>query len=202
MLTGVIIFVMGCVIAAAARRHLTFSIIALQVFLLAVVTLGALKLESRQNDLAETQTDIQQTQKQLDKERVVRSKVQAQINHYVCSENNQQDRLLAGLIQVSIGGSSTFGQGIDQTQLSVFQREVLEAVGRIQELSESAGQGDEFKSVFQRALEELRSETPCGTVVKAFLAASTTDDLKAIRRILKEASDGSLDKLKPHHAAK
>lgn len=190
MLTTVAIFVAGLAIAAVARKNLTFSMIALQLFLLVVVTVGAFKLESRQNDLSDAQADIVRTQNQLTRERLVRSKVQAEINRYVCSENNKQDRILAGLIEVSIGGESSFGSGIDKSNLSPFDLEVIRSIGKIQRLSE--GGSDKLKVAFQKALEQLQEETPCHAVVKAFLAASTTDDLKAIRKILREASKGTL----------
>lgn len=188
MLTTGFIFLVGCLIAWQARRHLTFSMIALQLFLLVVVSLGAYQLESRQDDLAEAQDEIAQTQTRLKRERVVRSRVQGEINRYVCSENNKQDRVLAGLIEVSIGGRSSFGEGVDQGSLSVFDLEVIRTIAKVQRLTE--GSPDQLKAVFERALHQLQTETPCGAVVKAFLAASTTDDLKTIRAILRAAAKG------------
>jgi hypothetical protein len=199
-LTVVVIVVVGCLIALAARRNLTFSMIALQVFLLVVVTLGALKLESRQDDLEETQAEITKTQSQLAHERFVRSKVQSEINRYVCSENNKQDRILAGLIEVSIGGQSSFGAGIDTSSLSPFDLEVIRAIAKVQRLSE--GEGSQLKVAFEEALHQLQKQTPCGEVVQAFLAASTTDDLRAIRRILAEAASGKLKADHPHKRGK
>lgn len=191
MLTMAVIFFVGCLIAWQARRHLTFSMIALQLFLLVVVCLGAWQLESRQDDLSETQEAIVATQNQLTRERAVRSRVQAEINRYVCTENNKQDRVLAGLIEVSIGGGrNIFGAGLNPALLSPFDREVVRSIAKVQRLTE--GDPGQLKEVFERALHQLQAETPCGTVVKAFLAASTTDDLKAVRRILREASHDSL----------
>lgn len=190
MLTTLAILFVGGVIAWQARRRMTFAVIALQLFLLVVVSLGAWQLESRQDELAETQDAIVDTQEQLQTERLVRSRVQGEINRYVCTENNNQDRILAGLIEVSVGGSAAFGKGIDRSLLSPFDREVLSSITKVQRLTE--GQGDELKSAFRRALRELQAETPCAAVVKAFLAASTTDDLKAIRRILRDASKDTL----------
>lgn len=190
MLTTAIIFVAGCLIAWQSRRHLRFGVIGLQLFLLVVVCVGAFQLESRQDDLSAAQDDITQTQDQLKRERLVRSRVQGEINRYVCNENNKQDRLLAGLIEVSIGGQSSFGAGIDSSSLSPFDLEVIRSIGKVQRLSET--NPNQLKSAFQRALRQLQAETPCGAVVTAFLAASTTDDLKAIRTILQESSDDSL----------
>lgn len=197
MLTTVVIFVVGCLIAWQARRHMTFAMIALQLFLLVVVSLGALKLESRQDDISDAQTDIVKSQKaivatqgEVRHEREVRAKVQAEINRYVCNENNKQDRILAGLIEVSVSGTSSFGANIDRSALSPFDLEVLRTIAKVQKLTE--GQPDKLKAVFNRALQQLQAETPCGAVVRAFLAASDTDDLKAIRAILREASSGRL----------
>lgn len=190
MLTTIVIFVAGLAIAAAARRHLRFSMIALQLFLLVVVCLGAYQLESRQDELGEAQDEIAKTQTRLTRERVVRARVQGEINRYVCTENNKQDRVLAGLIEVSIGGRSSFGEGIQPGSLSPFDIEVVRSIAKVQRLTE--GNPDQLKTVFERALRQLQAETPCGTVVRAFLAASTTDDLKAIRTILQEASDDAL----------
>lgn len=193
MLTTIVIFVVGCLIAWQARRNITFSMIALQLFLLVVVCLGALVLEGRQDDLSQAQDDIVatqgaiiDTQRDVRHERTVRVEVQAEINRYVCTENNKQDRILAGLIEISIGGNSSFGNGIDRSKLSNFDIQVLEAIERVQKLTES--QPDALKDAFNRALLQLQAETPCNAVVKAFLAASTTDDLKAIRAILRDAS--------------
>lgn len=188
MLTTVAIFLVGCLIAYQARRHLTFSMIALQLFLLVVVCLGAFQLENRQDELAQTQDEIATTQTRLKRERIVRSRVQGEINRYVCSENNKQDRVLAGLIEVSIGGRSSFGDGLKPGALSPFDIQVVRTIAKVQRLTE--GSPDKLKVVFERALHQLQTETPCGAVVKAFLAASTTDDLKAIRAILRAASKG------------
>jgi septal ring factor EnvC (AmiA/AmiB activator) len=200
MITAIVIVVVGAFIAWQAKRNMTFSVIALQLFLLAVVTVGALQLEGRQDDLEETQNEIATTQKQLRLERSVRSKVQAEINRYVCSENNKQDRILAGLIEVSVNGSSSFGSGIDPAELSRFDIEVLETIDKVQKLSQ--GQPDRLKRVFAKALRQLRAETPCEAIVQAFLEASDTNDLKAIRRILRYASaDGKLVPPGPAHPA-
>lgn len=160
MLTTIIIFLMGCFIAWQARRNMTFSVIALQLFLLGVVCLGALQLEGRQDDLSETQDAIVVTQRQLEEERFFRSRVQAEINRYVCSENNKQDRLLASLLAITLRDADP--------ALTVEQQEAL--------------------AVFLRVLRDLRREAPCEAIVQAFLEVSDTNDLRAIRRILRSAA--------------
>lgn len=185
--TPLVIGLVGLLIAWQAKRHLTTTVIGLQLFLLVVGCWGAYRLEVRQDDQAEITAEISKTQDRLAHERVVRSKVQSEINRYVCNENNKQDRILAGLIEVSLGGQSSFGAGLDLSQLTEFELEVVKAIGRVQELTEAGGDS-EAKSAFERALRELQEETPCTTVVQAFLAASSTDDLEAIREVLKKAS--------------
>lgn len=90
-------------------------------------------------------------------ERTVRRAVQAEVNRYVCDQNNRQDRLLASLLAVSLQGAA--------------HRHLTSA---------------QLKSVriFRRALRELRSETPCHAIAEAFLEARDTNDLQAIRRLL------------------
>jgi hypothetical protein len=168
MITTLIILLVGAGIAWQARRNMTFSVIALQLFLLVVVCIGAFKLESRQDDLGATQKAIVATQKaivttqdQVRQERIVRSHVQAEINRYVCSENNKQDRLLASLLDISL-------RGADDSTLTPEQEEAL--------------------VVFLRVLRDLRNEAPCQAIVQAFLEASDTNDLKEIRRILQTAA--------------
>lgn len=117
-------------------------------------------------------------------ERTARVKVSAEINRYVCSENNKQDRILASLIEASLGGGGSFANGLDTSELSSFDKEVLISISKIQALSE----GDQpagFEAVFKRALAQLRTETPCSELVSAFKAASDTQDYKAIRDLLR-----------------
>lgn len=188
--TPTVIGAAGVAIAWQVRRHLAFSLIALQLFLLLVVTWGAYRIEIRQDNQQKTSEEIAATQERLEHERVVRSRVQSEINRYVCTENNKQDRILAGLIEVSLGGQSSFGTGLDLRQLTKFEFAVVKAINRVQELTEANGDS-ELRTAFQKALRALQEETPCTTVVQAFLAASTTDDLKAVREVLKRASEKS-----------
>ncbi len=125
LFTPLAIVLVGSLIAFNVRRHVSFALIALQLFLVFVGAWGAYKLETRQDDLETTQNEITQTQKRLTKERLVRSRVQAEINRYVCTENNKQDRILAGLIEVSIGGQSSFGDGIDKSALSPLKERLV-----------------------------------------------------------------------------
>lgn len=186
--TPLVIGLGGVAIAWQARRNVTFSVIALQLFLLLVVTWGAYRIEVRQDTQAENTEAIAKTQQRLQHERVLRSKVQSEINRYVCNENNKQDRILAGLVQVALGGQSTFGEGIDRSQLTHFDMEVVATIAKIQRLGETSSSQGGFRKAYEQALHQLQEETPCKTLVTAFLVASTTDDLKAIRRILREAS--------------
>lgn len=190
----------GVAIAWQVRRHVAFSLVALQLFLLGVGAWGAYRIETRQNEQQETQERIEKTQRGLEVERRVRSQVQGEINRYVCSENNNQDQVLAGLIEVSLGGQSSFGDGIDRSRLSPFDLAVVSSINKVQKLSE--GKSNQLTAAFEKALEELREKTPCAEIVRAFLVASTTDDLKAIRRILREAADDRLASPKKHGSGK
>lgn len=195
LLTPFAIILAGALIAWQIRTHVALSLVGLQLFLVIVGALGFYKIEANLNKTDSIAKGNRENQERLTKERLVRSKVQAEINRYVCNENNKQDRILAGLIEVSIGGQSSFGHGVDLSSLTDFDKQVIASIGRVQKLTEA--DPAQFKEVFERALRQLQATTPCGTVVRAFLAASTTDDLKAIRQILKDASDESLKHLKP-----
>lgn len=118
-----------------------------------------------------------------ERERRVRARIFGEVNRYVCQENNKQDRILAGLIEVSIGGQTNFGQGIPRDQLTAFDLQVLDAINHVQTLS-SAQQPEEFLSAFKRALAQLRNQTPCAALVTAFTEASDTRDYQAIRKFL------------------
>lgn len=90
-------------------------------------------------------------------ERETRRAVQGEINRWVCVENNRQDKLLAGLLAVTLRGS---------------------------EKRELTPRQEEARQTFLRALLELRAELPCDAIVRAFLEAQDTDDIRAIREIL------------------
>jgi hypothetical protein len=97
-------------------------------------------------------------QQSQETERKARVKAQAEINFYVCSENNKQDRILASLLAISIGNAS-------DKPLTKRQSSAL--------------------AVFEEALRQLRALTPCNALAEAFLEASNTDDYRAIRRVLR-----------------
>lgn len=128
--------------------------------------------------------EAQAATEKANKERAARVKISGEINRYVCKENNKQDRILAGLIEVSLGGQSSFGQGLPIDQLSPFDQEVIGAIGRVQELSEDNEAAD-FESAFKRAQAQLLSQTPCVRLANAFTEASDTQDYREIRAFLK-----------------
>jgi hypothetical protein len=187
-LTPAVILAVGALLGYQAKRHLTFSVISLQLFLVFVGCWGAYRLELRQNEQAEAQSAIKH-------ERVIRSKVQSEINRYVCTENNKQDGILAGLVRVSLGGQTAFGAGIDRSTLSPFDEEVVGSINKVQKLGETEGAAA-YQAAFREALEQLEAETPCKALVTAFLVASTTDDLRAVKHILRTASKADGDKPK------
>ena len=163
---AILTVVVGLGLAVEVRRKgKPMALVALQVFLVLVVSFSLWQVDERQNELQETQEGLESTQKELTAERAVRSKVQGEINRYVCNSNNDQDQLLAELLIVSL-------RDVDPDQLSAADREAVR--------------------IFREKLEELQDEAPCQAIVVAFLEASDTDDLKAIRRILRrqEVQDG------------
>ena len=119
-----------------------------------------------------------------ERERDARVRVGGEIYRYVCKENNKQDRILAGLIEVSLGGQSSFGKGIAPGELTVFDQAVVDAIQTVQKLS-SEQQAADFESAFVRALAQLRHPTPCRALIAAFTEASDTRDYKAIRAFFK-----------------
>jgi hypothetical protein len=119
------------------------------------------------------------------KERAARIKIAGEINRYVCKENNKQDRILAGLIEVSLGGQTSFGQGIPSSQLGPFEEELIAGISTIQKLSEEA-QPVDFEAAFKRAQAQLLTQTPCVRLANAFTEASDTQDYREIRRFLRE----------------
>lgn len=153
------------------RKGVSTALVALQVFLLFVATFALWRTEQRQDDLESTNAAIQRTQDQLAAERSVRSRVQAEINRYVCRSNNRQDDLLADLLTISLPPD------IDERELS---GRALKAV-----------------EVFREKLLELRDRAPCKAIVAAFLEASDTDDLVAIRRVLREQDQTDQSKPRP-----
>lgn len=126
----------------------------------------------------------QEAVEQSNSERTARVKILGEINRYVCKENNKQDLILAGLIQVSLGGESSFGQGIDRGALDPFEIDVIEAISHVQTLSQDGAQQG-FQAAFKRALAQLRQKTPCNALVLAFTEASDTRDFQAIRGFFK-----------------
>ena len=189
ILTPFAVIFAGALIAWQVRRHMAFGLVALQLFLVVVGALGFYKIETQQDDTDKIARSTAATQQHLNKERKARSKVQAEINRYVCVENNKQDRVLASLIVASTGdGAGAFGEGIDPDDLTPFDVEVLKSIAKVQALSEASG-GADFREAFERALRQLRRETPCSALVAAFTEASDTQDFKAIRRILRAQDD-------------
>lgn len=118
------------------------------------------------------------------RERAARVQVSGEINRYVCQENNKQDRILAGLIGVSLGGQASFGEGIPPELLTEFDTAVIDSIQRIQKVSGQSSPED-FQAAFKRAQAQLLHDTPCAELVNAFTAASDTEDYKAIRRFLR-----------------
>lgn len=116
-------------------------------------------------------------------ERDARIKVGAEVQHYICAQNNRQDRILADLVESSLqGGGGNFGDGLDPTILTDFDLRVLGVIAKVQTATEQGGSG--YRLIFKRALAELRSEAPCGRLVKLFEDASNSEDYREVRRVL------------------
>jgi hypothetical protein len=100
-----------------------------------------------------------------------------------CETNNEQDQLLATLVAVSISGNSSFGDGIDRTQLTEFEAQVLAAINKVQSLQ--GDQRDVLTSVFEKKLADLRDLTDCAEAVSRFIAGDPTPESHVPEHVVK-----------------
>lgn len=164
---AILTVIVGVGLSIQVRRHgKPMALIALQLLLVFVGSWALWQLDQNDDDLHDQQVALEDTQKRLattqrklKRERSIRSKVQAEINRYVCTENNKQDRLLARILAISLSDT-------DEEKLTEDERKAL--------------------AVFIATLRDLQDEAPCNEIVIAFIEASDTDDLEAIRKVLRE----------------
>lgn len=107
--------------------------------------------------------------RQINAERAARTDVVASIIHDFCTTNNEQDTLLASLVKVSVDSGATFGKGIDLSQLTDFDIQVLTSIAKVQQLSEDTD--THLTRLFERKLKSLQNTTDCEAKVASFLNA-------------------------------
>lgn len=112
----------------------------------------------QQSDLTDLEARNRSAIERINEERVQRLRVQAAFNTFVCGENQEQDDILATLVEASLA-SQTFGAGLDLSSLSEFELGVLAAIAKIQRLAEEEQAG--LQRVFRQALADLRDEADC-----------------------------------------
>lgn len=117
-------------------------------------------------DAPQQRAEISETVERLDDEREARVDSAAAIILLGCVTDNNQDRLLANLVEVSLSGS-TFGGGIDPADLTPYQLEVVTAIAAVQEAAARAPETEQAK-VFEQALEDLQSRVPCRRIVRQY----------------------------------
>lgn len=117
---------------------------------------------------------VEQNFNATEHERDARAQVATGIIYSGCTSDNQQDKLLAQLVTVSLSPPK-FGEGIPPAKLTDFDQQVLAAIDRVQTLtaqltSQDEGQADQ-QHVFEIKLAELNDLRPCAKITKAYQEA-------------------------------
>jgi hypothetical protein len=116
---------------------------------------------------------------QVNKERQARFVAQTSVNAYFCGQNNEQDRILARLVEVSLNGGN-FGDDIDPATLTPFDLEVLATIAKVQ--SAGGKEADELQRVFKRKLAALKDKAKCRELALE-LARAVGADPKTVESI-------------------
>lgn len=117
----------------------------------------------------------------FENERAERSESVAGHIALTCETDNDQDRLLAKLVRVSLEGG-TFGANIDPSDLTPADVAVLGSIAKVQALAAEAPPTQQQR-VFESELENLDRLTPCQALVARYLSGEqvpTTAELNSI----------------------
>lgn len=113
---------------------------------------------------------IGQAVEDINTERSARSEVVAGVINQFCEDNNGQDDTLAALVAASLKQSGGgFGEGVDTSQLTAFDVQVIASIQRIQ--AASGQKANMLTDIFQKKLEALRKRQDCEELVQSFVTA-------------------------------
>jgi hypothetical protein len=103
-------------------------------------------------------------------ERQARSESISGIIELNCTTNNQQDALLAQLVEASLNQQG-FAVGV-QVNLTAFDRNVIQTVRKVQKAESKSAEDTPtaLESVFDDALEDLKDTESCDQLVSSFLS--------------------------------
>lgn len=101
----------------------------------------------------------------IEQERTDRTESVTGIIEEFCGTNNKQDRTLARLVEVSLGGGG-FGEEVDPDSLTPFDLRVLTTISTVQAMTKDS----QLERVFERELKDLQDDTSCRALVKNFVA--------------------------------
>lgn len=107
---------------------------------------------------------VEATVDTIEDERAARAQSVGGIIDLFCTTNNAQDATLAALVDVSLNGQESFGEGVEG--LTAFDEAVLGTIAKVQQSNSDADQ----QRVFQAVLIDLEDPTRCEQLVRRFQA--------------------------------